>query len=57
VARVSTIWTETWGTDLFEPQRRELLLVNGADEWFSFLPAGVMESLRADVGLSYASRA
>ena len=34
-----------------------LLLVNGADEWFSILPDGVMEPTRADVGLSYASRA
>ncbi len=25
-----------------------------ADEWFSFLPAGVIEALREDVGLSYA---
>jgi hypothetical protein len=40
-----------------EPQRRQLLLVNLAEEWFSFLPAGVMESIRADVGLSCASRA
>jgi FSR family fosmidomycin resistance protein-like MFS transporter len=31
-----------------------LLLVNFADEWFSFLPAGAMESIRADLGLSYA---
>jgi FSR family fosmidomycin resistance protein-like MFS transporter len=31
-----------------------LLLVNLADEWFAFLPAGAMESIRADLGLSYA---
>jgi len=31
-----------------------LLLVNLADEWFSFLPAGAMESIRADFGLTYA---
>lgn len=31
-----------------------LLLVNLADEWFTFLPAGAMESIRADLGLSYA---
>ena len=57
VARVITIWTETWDTDFSEPQRRLLLLVKLAEEWFSFLPAGVMESIRADVGLSCASRA
>jgi FSR family fosmidomycin resistance protein-like MFS transporter len=31
-----------------------LLLVNLADEWFAFLPAGAMESIRADLGLTYA---
>jgi predicted MFS family arabinose efflux permease len=31
-----------------------LLLVDLADEWFTFLPAGAMESIRADLGLSYA---
>ena len=31
-----------------------MLLVNLADEWFAFLPAGAMESIRADLGLSYA---
>lgn len=31
-----------------------LLLVGFADEWFTFLPAGVLEGLRQDVGLSYA---
>lgn len=31
-----------------------LLLVNLADEWFAFLPAGAMESIRAELGLSYA---
>jgi predicted MFS family arabinose efflux permease len=30
------------------------LLVDLADEWFTFLPAGAMEPLRADLGLSYA---
>jgi hypothetical protein len=41
------------------PSRSEwqLLLVNLADEWFSFIFRGVMESIRADVGLSCASRA
>ena len=34
-----------------------LLRVNGADEWFSLSSAGVTESIRADVGLSSASRA
>ncbi|HEX2037560.1 MAG TPA: MFS transporter [Chloroflexota bacterium] len=31
-----------------------LLLVRLADEWFSFLPAGAFEALRADLRLSYA---
>jgi predicted MFS family arabinose efflux permease len=31
-----------------------LLLVDLADEWFTFLPAGAMESIRADLGVSYA---
>ncbi|MDP1618503.1 sugar MFS transporter [Phenylobacterium sp.] len=31
-----------------------MLLVGFADEWFTFLPAGVLEALREDVGLSYA---
>lgn len=31
-----------------------LLLVGFADEWFTFLPAGLFESLRADLGLTYA---
>jgi predicted MFS family arabinose efflux permease len=30
-----------------------LLLVDLADEWFTFLPAGAIESIRADLGLSY----
>jgi predicted MFS family arabinose efflux permease len=30
-----------------------LLLVDLADEWFTFLPAGAMVSIRADLGLSY----
>jgi MFS transporter, FSR family, fosmidomycin resistance protein len=31
-----------------------LLLVDLADEWFTFLPAGAMAPIRADLGLSYA---
>jgi MFS transporter, FSR family, fosmidomycin resistance protein len=31
-----------------------LLLVDLADEWFTFLPAGAMESIRGDLGVSYA---
>lgn len=31
-----------------------MLLVDLADEWFAFLPAGAMETIRADLGLSYA---
>ena len=31
-----------------------LLLVRLADEWFSFLPAGIVEPLHAELGLSYA---
>ena len=42
------------GHDFSNPR---LLLVNGADEWFSILPDGVMEPICADSGLSYASRA
>ena len=30
------------------------MLVGFADEWFTFLPAGLFESLRADLGLTYA---
>jgi predicted MFS family arabinose efflux permease len=30
-----------------------LLLVDLADEWFTFLPAGAIGSIRADLGLSY----
>jgi len=31
-----------------------LLLVRFADEWFSFFPAGTLEQIRADLGLTYA---
>jgi predicted MFS family arabinose efflux permease len=31
-----------------------LVVVRGADEWFGFLPIGVIESVRADLGLTYA---
>lgn len=31
-----------------------LLLVDLADEWFTFLPAGAMAPIRADLGVSYA---
>lgn len=31
-----------------------LMLVGFADEWFTFLPAGVLEPLRHDAGLTYA---
>jgi predicted MFS family arabinose efflux permease len=30
-----------------------LLLIRFADEWFTFFPAGALESIRADLGLSY----
>ena len=31
-----------------------LLLVDLADEWLTFLPSGSLESIRADLGLTYA---
>ena len=31
-----------------------LMLVRFADEWFTFFPAGTLESIRSDLGLSYA---
>jgi hypothetical protein len=54
VARVVTIRTETWGTIFSDPR---LLLFNIADAWFLLFFPPAMESIRADLGQSYACRA